>query len=173
MERATFGQRARPRACTRSIAPIAVSCDTKDCRSDRSKHQHQRDSPGNVGVALVERFGEIGHGQRDGEEVERVPAPGKEGDEEEEPLLCVEHAQQANGIGCLCHGRPEGGEPSCSITACAHMDIGRINLGQLGLLVHGLSIALVGRRHGAGQRAHEVDGRDRGEEVLQGLSWIV
>jgi hypothetical protein len=38
------------------------------------------------------------------------------------------------------------------------MDIRRINLGQRGLLVDGLSIALVVRRHGAGQREQEVEG---------------
>lgn len=38
-----------------------------------SKHQHQRNPPGDIGGGFVKGFGEFGHGQRNGEEIESVP----------------------------------------------------------------------------------------------------
>ena len=45
--------------------------------------------------------------ERYGEEVKRVPGPSQETDEEEHPLLEVEHGDQLEGVGRLVHGRLE------------------------------------------------------------------
>lgn len=51
----------------------AIGCDTEEDGPNRSEHEHQCDSPGDVGLGLVESLGEFGDGEGDGEEIEGVP----------------------------------------------------------------------------------------------------
>ena len=53
--------------------PVPISSDTKDCGTERSKHEHKGDAPGNVGVGFIKGLGQIADGQGDGEEVKSVP----------------------------------------------------------------------------------------------------
>src|SRR3569833_237018 len=57
----------------RPLAAVAISGDAKDDGADRPEHQHQRDAPGDVRVGLAELLGEVGRGQRNGEEVKGIP----------------------------------------------------------------------------------------------------
>lgn len=52
---------------------VAVGCDTEEDGADRSEHQYERNSPGDVSVGLVERLRQFVDGQRYGEEVESIP----------------------------------------------------------------------------------------------------
>lgn len=55
------------------LAAVAVGRNTKGDGADGAEHEHQRDSPGDVRIGLLERLGEILDRQRDGEEVKGVP----------------------------------------------------------------------------------------------------
>ncbi len=68
---------------------ISIGGNTEDGRAHRSKHEHQGDTPSDICVRLSERLREVGNSQGHSEEIKGVPRPGKEGDEEEHPLLCV------------------------------------------------------------------------------------
>lgn len=57
--------------------------------SNISLAQHQRNPPCDLRRRLMKLFGEFLDGERNGEEIEGVPRPGQEGDEEEQPLLGV------------------------------------------------------------------------------------
>jgi len=94
---------------------------TKQHTAHRAKHQHQSDSPCDLRILLAELLGQLLHGQRDGEEVECVPRPGQEANQEEHPLLEVEHRQELEGIGSLVHGRLEGGDASRNVCARGHL----------------------------------------------------
>lgn len=74
-------------------------------RSDRSEHEHQRYSPRNLRSGFIELFAQLAHGQGDGEEVESVPRPGDECNQEKKPLLKVQCRQQLDRVWSLGHRR--------------------------------------------------------------------
>ena len=55
------------------LPPVSIGGDTEDGRANRSKHEHKSNPPRDLCIGLVEGLGEVGDGQRDGEEVECVP----------------------------------------------------------------------------------------------------
>ena len=65
----------------------------------------------------MELLRELRHGERDGEEVERIPRPGDEADEKEQPLLKIEHRDELEGIRSLMHGRLQGGKAGSDISS--------------------------------------------------------
>ena len=81
---------------------------TEDNTANRSEHQYQGDPPCNLRIGLVEFLRELRYSQRDGEEVERIPRPGEECDEEKHPLLNVEHPNQREWIRSVGHWRLKG-----------------------------------------------------------------
>ena len=86
-----------------------------------SKHQHQGDSPSNLRCRFVEFLGQLFHGQGNCEEVERVPRPSEERNEEKEPLLCIQKTKKREGIWGLVHGWFEGRYARRGISADTHM----------------------------------------------------
>lgn len=102
------------------FSAISVRGDTEDGGSNAPEHEHEGDAPGDVGVAPVERLGKVFDGQRDSEEVKCVPGPSKECNEEEHPLLEVEHHQELDRVGCFSHRRLEGAESRRRILAWTH-----------------------------------------------------
>lgn len=53
--------------------PVSIGGNAKDDGADRTKHEHQSDTPRNLRIGLIEVLGQVGNGQRDGKEVEGVP----------------------------------------------------------------------------------------------------
>ena len=135
------------------LATISICSDTEYGGSDRSEHEDEGDSPGDVCIGLAEGLGQVCDSEGDGKEVEGVPGPCQEGDEEEKPLLSTEQAQEADRIGCLCQGWAESGNASSCILSCTHLRLGGVDLGESGLGVEAFGIVLVVGRHGAGNWA--------------------
>ena len=132
------------------LATISIGGDTEYRGSDRSEHEDEGDAPGDVGVGLAEGLGQVCDCEGDGEEVEGVPAPRQEGDEEEKPLLGIEQAQEADRVGSLSQGWAESGNASCCIPSCSHLRVGGVDLGESGLVVEAFGVVFVVGRHGAG-----------------------
>lgn len=111
--------------------------------SGMSLPQHQRNTPRYLRRLLVKFFGELLDGERDGEEIKGVPRPGQEGDEEEQPLLEVEQADELDRIRRLGHGWLEGGDSSSQISGDGHVflfchqELGRFIPYLLVLVCHG------------------------------------
>lgn len=55
------------------LPTVAVTGQAKDDGPDGPEHEHHRDAPCDVRLGAPKRLGEVADGQRDGEEVERVP----------------------------------------------------------------------------------------------------
>jgi hypothetical protein len=87
------------------LSPISIGSDTENGAADRSEHEDQRDAPGDLSCGLIKRLGQVRDGQGHGEEVEGIPGPREEGDQKEQPLLCVEQREQLEGVRDLGHGR--------------------------------------------------------------------
>lgn len=66
-----------------------------------------------------------------------IPSPGNECDGKEEPLLSVEHSQEANGIGDLSHWRLERGESRGDVSSSSHMLVGLASSRHVLLVVGG------------------------------------
>lgn len=62
------------------LTTIPIRGNTKDNGTDGSQHQHEGDTPGDVGDGFVKGLGQLGGGQGDGEEVECIPGPAAKGD---------------------------------------------------------------------------------------------
>lgn len=111
--------------------------------SSMSLPQHQRNTPRNLRRLLVKFFSELVDGERDGEEIKSVPRPGQEGDEEEQPLLEVQQADELDRVRRLGHGWLEGGDSSSQISGGAHVflfcqrELGRFLPYLLILVCHG------------------------------------
>ena len=69
----------------------------------------------------MELLAQFGDGEGDSEEVESVPRPGEESDEEEHPLLEIQECEQFEGIWCLVHGWFEGGDARRNVSSHAHV----------------------------------------------------
>lgn len=110
---------------------------------------YQSDTPSNVGIGLSKGLCKRSYGQRDGKEIKSIPGPGDKGNEEEHPLLSVEHSQQGDWVGSLVHRRLESGEASGSIAGDAHvfwvgrLVVSRLNGRELRLLGIVLNVTLV------------------------------
>ena len=52
---------------------VAIGRDTEQAGADRTEHEHEGDAPGDVRVVLAESLCKLANGQRDGEEIKRVP----------------------------------------------------------------------------------------------------
>lgn len=59
---------------------IAIRGNTEDDGANGSEHQHEGDTPGDVGDGFVKCFSQLSGGQGDGEEIEGIPSPAEEGD---------------------------------------------------------------------------------------------
>ena len=94
--------------------------------------QHQSNAPRDLRRLLIKLFRELFDGEGDGEEIKGIPGPGKEGDEEEQPLLKVQQTNELDRIRRLDHGWLEGGDSGCQIGGHAHvflmchLELGRI-----------------------------------------------
>lgn len=58
----------------------AIGCNTKGNSTDRSQHQYQGDTPGDIGDRLVKGRSQLGCGQGDGKEIKGIPCPAEKGD---------------------------------------------------------------------------------------------
>ena len=142
--------------CEERLADIPVQGSTKatgelteEHTAHRSEHEHQSNAPGDVGARLAELRRQGRDGERDGEEVEGVPTPGEEGDEEEHPLLEIEHCYELEWIGRLVHWRLECGQPGCTVFGHAHvLCLGHIIRGVLVARIVHLLVAIAGRHDG-------------------------
>lgn len=119
----------------RPLPPIPIRSQSKNDTAYGPQHEHERNTPCNVCFRLAKCFGEILDGKRHSEKIECIPGPGEKGNEEEEPLLRVEEAEEADGIGDFGHGGFERGEACCSIAACRHLDFGRRAVETRGVLL--------------------------------------
>jgi hypothetical protein len=70
---------------------------------------------------LVKGLRQLTDGKRHGEEIESVPAPGKECDEEKHPLLQVQKSKKLEGIRRRIHCGFESGYAGRNIPAYTHM----------------------------------------------------
>lgn len=59
--------------------------------------------------------------QGDSEEVESIPGPAEEADQEEEPLLSIQHPQEFERVGRLMHRRLQGSKASRKVSAGSHL----------------------------------------------------
>lgn len=130
----------------RPLAAVAVRSDTKENSANGSEHENECDTPGDVGLADVEGLGEVGDGQRDGEEVESIPGPGDETTTEEEPLLKVEHGKELEWVCEALIAWLQGAESGCQVMTGAHVVailLVSVGIGGIGLLVLELSGCVV------------------------------
>lgn len=103
------------------FSTITISSNTEDDGTDRSKHEHEGNSPGDIDGSLLEGGSQWSDGQRHGEEVESIPSPCDETNEPVEPLFAVDHSQECNWVWCLGHGWLEGGDSGCCISTSRHV----------------------------------------------------
>ncbi len=104
--------------------------------SHGTEHEHQGDSPCYLRILLAELLAQLGHGEGDGEEVEGVPGPSQEANEEEHPLLHVEQGQKLERVRGLVHRRLQCWGSGCKVPPHPH-------LLRVCRLVHGRVIAQV------------------------------
>lgn len=55
------------------LASVPITSDTEQDGANRSEHEHEGDAPGDVRLSLAKLLGQVRNGQRNGEEVERIP----------------------------------------------------------------------------------------------------
>ena len=105
----------------RPLSPITIGRQTEDDTAHAPQHEHKGDAPCDVSLGFAKRLGEVRDGQGDGEEVKGIPCPGKKGNEEEEPLLEVQHAEESYRVGHLVMCWFEGGNACCNVATSRHM----------------------------------------------------
>lgn len=76
-----------------------------------AEHEDQSDAPGDLRIHFIEFFGQLGHGERNGEKIKCIPGPPGKANKKEHPLLEVEQCEHLEGIGSLVHRRLQGGDP--------------------------------------------------------------
>lgn len=93
----------------------AIGSNSKYNCADASKHQNERDTPRDISIGFVKLLSELRNSQGNREEIESIPAPCQESDEEKHPLLEVEECKGLERVGRLRHGRLQGGDASCDV----------------------------------------------------------
>jgi hypothetical protein len=71
------------------LPPISVRKAPKNQCANGSQHQSDCQTPRYLGVQDAKLFRDLSNGQRNGEEVERIPRPAQEASEEHKPLVSI------------------------------------------------------------------------------------
>jgi len=112
----------------RPFATVTVGSDTEENSADGSEHEDQCNTPCDVGLANIERFGEISNGEGDGEKVEGIPGPGDESAEKEEPLHTAEHGKELEWIRKPLVAWLQGTNSGCHVATGAHIVLGGVGV---------------------------------------------